>query len=116
MACKHDQLLNYLFLHISICFFSFTGVVAKFASQTTFFSLKFILLYGLELGITFVYALLWQQIIKHLPISVAYANRSVVIIWSLVWAVVFFSEHITRFNLIGSIIVLTGVIIISNDV
>lgn len=113
MSYNRDHLIRYIFLHLSLCFFSFAGVIAKFASGLKFFSWKFNLLYGIELGILFVFAVFWQQILKNFQISIAYANRALVIIWSLIWAVVFFGEKITFNNMLGSVIVLTGVILIS---
>ena len=90
-------------------------VTAKFASNEEFLSLKFILFYGLEIFILGVYAILWQQIIKKFEISVAYANRAMSLLWSIVWAIVFFGEQITLKNVIGVIIVIIGTIIVNSD-
>ena len=73
------------------------------------------MLYGLEICILGVYAILWQQIIKKFEISVAYANRAMSLLWSIVWAIVFFGEQITLKNIIGVIIVIIGTIIVNSD-
>ena len=62
-----------------------------------------------------VYAILWQQMIKRFDLSVAYANRSMAILWSLVWAVVFFHERITINNVLGVLIVLAGTVLVNTD-
>ncbi len=104
---------KYILLHLNILLFSFTGVFSKAASvQFNKYGLKGILLYvfmGLMLLNCFIYALAWQKVIKHFDLSVAYANRTVYLIWSQVWAVLIFHEHLTLQNIIGLIIVFIGV-------
>ena len=62
-----------------------------------------------------MYAILWQQMIKRFDLSIAYANRSMAILWSLIWAVVFFHEKITLYNVIGVVIVLAGTMLVNAD-
>ena len=106
---------NIIILQVIILIYTLSTVTAKFASNEEFLSLKFILFYGLEIFILGVYAILWQQIIKKFEISVAYANRAMSLLWSIVWAIVFFGEQITLKNVIGVIIVIIGTIIVNGD-
>ena len=62
-----------------------------------------------------VYALLWQQMIKRFELSVAYANRSMAVVWSMVWAVIFFHDTITVQNVAGVVLVVIGIWIINTD-
>lgn len=62
-----------------------------------------------------IYAMLWQQIIKRFELSIAYANRSMAVVWSMVWAVVFFHNEITINNIIGVFLVVAGTIVINFD-
>ena len=112
---KKNLVKNIIILQAIILVYTLASVVAKFASGEDFLSFKFILFYGLEIFILGVYAILWQQIIKKFEISIAYANRAMTLLWSLVWAVVFFHENITIKNVIGVIIVFIGTIIVNND-
>lgn len=112
---KKNLIKNIIILQAIILIYTFASVVAKFASGEEFLSFKFILFYGLEIFILGVYAILWQQIIKKFEISIAYANRAMSLLWSLVWAVVFFHENITVKNVIGVIIVIIGTIIVNSD-
>lgn len=113
---KNKSILkNVFFLQIIIFIYTLATVTAKFASEETFLSFKFILFYGIEIAILGIYALLWQQIIKKFEISIAYANRAMALLWSLVWAVVFFKENITLKNVIGVLIVILGTIIVNRD-
>lgn len=107
---------DYIFLHLNICLFSFTGIFSKLASNELNNSgLQSIMLYvylGLMLLNCAVYALAWQRVIKKFDLSFAFANRSVYLIWSQVWAVIIFKESLTAYNIIGMLIVLVGVTIV----
>lgn len=112
---KKSFIKNIIILQVIILIYTLSTVTAKFASQEEFLSFKFVMLYGLEICILGVYAILWQQIIKKFEISVAYANRAMSLLWSIVWAIVFFGEQITLKNIIGVIIVIIGTIIVNSD-
>ena len=112
---KKKFIKNIIILQVIILIYTLSTVTAKFASNEEFLSLKFILFYGIEIFILGIYAILWQQIIKKFEISVAYANRAMSLLWSIVWAIVFFGEQITLKNVIGVIIVIIGTIIVNSD-
>ncbi len=112
---KKIKVKDILILQLIVLVYTLSGVAGKFASGNEFLSWRFILFYGLELVILGVYALLWQQAIKKFDLSVAYANRAVAILWSMLWAVLFFSEKIKVTNIIGVIIIIAGTIIINGD-
>ncbi len=115
MEKKRISLKNILILQLVIIIYTLSGVAAKGASGYETLSWQFIFFYGLEIAILGVYAILWQQIIKRFDLSIAYANRSMAILWSLVWAVIFFHEKITVNNVLGVLIVLAGTILVNTD-
>ena len=100
-----------LALNILLMFFSLGGIFSKLASKQPFLSLKFILCYGALLFIMFVYAIGWQQIIKRLPLTMAYANRAVTIVWGIIWGLLFFNEKLNLGKVIGAVIVIAGVLL-----
>jgi drug/metabolite transporter (DMT)-like permease len=102
-------------LQAVIVIYTLSGVFAKLASSQPFMSLGFILFYGLEIFILGIYALLWQQIIKRVDLSLAYANRAIAIIWSMLWAFLLFHESITLQNIIGVVIIVIGTMIVNSD-
>ena len=102
-------------LQIIVMIYTLSGVMAKFAAAYDFLSFRFILFYGLEILLLGIYAIFWQQIIKKTELSVAYINRSVAILWSMLWAFLFFSEKITPRNLIGVVIVIAGTMVVNFD-
>ena len=100
-----------LALNILLMFFSLGGIFSKLASKQSFLSLKFILCYGSLLFIMFVYAIGWQQIIKRLPLTTAYANRAVTIVWGIIWGLLIFNEKLNVGKVIGAVIVIAGVLL-----
>jgi len=108
MKVKDILLLQFVFLIYSI-----NSIVAKFASAEEF-GLKFILLYGLEVLILGIYAILWQQVIKKFELSVAYANKAVTLIWAMLWGAVLFKEQITMNKVAGILLVIVGIVILNS--
>mgnify|MGYP002626576780 FL=1 len=101
-----------IILHILLGVYSLTGVASKFAAGEEFMSFKFILFYGLSLFGLFIYAFVWQQVIKHMPLITAYANKGVTVIWGILWGYFIFSEEITLRKIIGAIIIVAGIVLI----
>lgn len=82
------------------------------AAQYHFLSFWFILFYGLVILNLGVYAIVWQQIIKKLPLNTAYSNKAVTIAWGILWGFLFFQETIKWNMILGAVIVIFGVIIV----
>ena len=112
---KKTKLKEIFILQIVIAIYTLSTVFAKFASGQEFMSFKFILYYGLEMLILAVYAVVWQQLIKKFDISVAYANKAMGLLWSIVWAILIFNETITIKNVIGVVIVIIGTMIVNSE-
>ena len=112
-----EKIKDYLFLHLSVMMFSFTSVFSKFASrelnQGGLANPKLYLFVFLMFFVCFLYAFCWQKIIKKFDLNIGFANRSVYLLWSQLWAVTIFGEHLSVRNVVGLVIVLTGVIIVS---
>ena len=106
---------NIIILQAIIVIYTLSTVAAKFASNQEFLSWQFIMFYVVEILILGIYAIAWQQIIKKFDISIAFANKAMSLLWSLVWAVIFFRENITINNVIGIVIVIIGTIIVNSE-
>jgi len=104
---------DYIQLHLNILLFSLTSVFSKFASiEYNKNGLKGIGLYifaFLMIANCGIYAIAWQKVIKKFSLSTAYANKSVYLLWSQIWAVVIFHENLSPQNIIGILVVLVGV-------
>lgn len=99
----------YLTLHLFLMIYSTAGIISKLAAGEEFLSPRFLVLYGIEILILAFYAIGWQQFIKRMPLSVAYANKAVTVIWGCVWGVLIFREHLTIGKVAGALLVLGGV-------
>ena len=107
----------YLMLHISLLFSSLSGVCSKMSSRYTgnIFSLPFIFWFGLVFVIMFGYALIWQQILRRMPLTVAYANKPVTLIWGILWGYLIFDEKVTWNMIAGALIIFAGIYLVSSD-
>ena len=112
---KKIKIKQIFLLQAVIMIYTLSTVAAKFASGTEFLSFKFLFFYGIEIFILGVYAILWQQVIKKIDLSIAYANKAVSLVWSIVWAILFFNEVVTIKNIIGVIIVIIGTWVVNAD-
>lgn len=108
------KIKDILMLQVVFLIYSINSVVAKFASTKESFGLEFILLYGLEVAILGIYAVLWQQIIKKFELSIAYANKAVVLIWAMIWGALLFREQITLPKMAGILLVIVGIVILNS--
>ena len=108
------KIKDYIFLHLSVVLFSFTSVFSKTASnqfnEGGFGNPMLYVFVFLMFFDCLVYALCWQKVIKRFDLNIGYANRSVYLLWSQIWAVLFFGENLTPRNIIGLLVVLTGVV------
>lgn len=112
---KKFQMKDILMLQVVFFIYSINSVVAKFASAQEPFSLNFILLYGLELCVLGVYAILWQQLIKRMELSIAYSNKAVVLLWAMVFGSLLFKEQITLTKVAGILLVIVGIVVLNSE-
>ena len=106
---KKTNIGAFVVLQIALFILSFGAVCSKIAGRQEFLSLPFCLFYGLLLIILFVYAIIWQQVLKKISLTVAYACKGIGIVYSIIWGVVFFQEIITWKMIVGALLVLAGV-------
>ena len=106
-------------LHLNIMLFSFTGVFSKFAANSVknngVFCINTFVFAVLILINCGIYAVFWQQNLKHFDVNIAYAHRSVYNIWSLLWSVLIFSEKITIGNILGTILIIIGIWVMQSE-
>ena len=110
---KKINKLNIIMLQFSVMVYSLSTVAGNMASKYDFLSPGYILFFGLDFFILGVYAILWQQIIKKFQLSVAYANKAMTLLWSMVWNFMIFSQGITVKKVIGVLVVMAGVIVMN---
>lgn len=107
-----NKILSFLLMHFGFLLYSFYTVLGKIASKYDFLSLNFCIFYCLLILILFIYAVLWQQVLKNIELSIATANKASTIIWGMIWSCLFFNEQITCKKIIGVIIIFSGIILL----
>lgn len=103
-----------LALQLLLLFYSLAGILSKLAAGVDFLSIEFLGLYIGILAILGIYAIGWQQILKRLPLTTAYSNRAVTVVWGILWGLLFFSEPVTLGRVIGAAIIIVGIVLFSH--
>ena len=104
-----------LLLHVMLMIYSSGGIFSKLAGREEFLSWKFCLYYGVIIALLGLYAIGWQQIIKRMPLTTAFANKAVTVVWGLIWGIVCFRENLTIGKIIGVTLVVIGVVIFAKS-
>ncbi len=107
---KHGALL-WIVLHAMLAVYALSSVFAKLAGNEETISFRFCLYYGLMLLLLGLYAIGWQQIIKRMSLTAAYANKAVSVIWACIYGVFFFGEKITAGKIISAVLTIAGVVL-----
>ncbi len=110
---KDKKILNIFLLQSIVVIYTINSIIAKFATSAEVFSLKFFLFYGAEVMVLGIYAICWQQMIKRFDLSVAYANRSMAILWTALWSLIIFKEALNLKQVIGILLVVAGTIVVN---
>lgn len=92
-----------------------TAIFTKMASRNVFLSLNYILWVLGAVSIMGIYALLWQQVIKRVPLSTAYMFKGTSLIFVLLLSALLFGEVITIANIIGSLIIIVGIVLFAKS-
>lgn len=105
-----------LILQANVFLFSIAGLCSKLAAGQPVWSLRFWGFYGLSLCILLIYAVVWQQILKKLPITIAYACKGMSAVWAMMWGICIFGETIRPKLLLSAAVIAAGVgLVVSND-
>lgn len=110
MSNVKTKVKNYVLLHILFLFYSLVGIFSKLASQHDFLSMEFILFYGMVLLDLGVYAIFWQQVLKKLPLTTAFSNKAITIVWGMLWGILFFGECVSLVRIFGATLIVGGII------
>lgn len=100
---KHFALIGAFLVYTS------SGVFSKLASLQIFLSPLYLVFLVCTIGVLGIYALLWQQIIKRMPVSDAYLFKGTAVVFGLSLAHFVFGEAITTYNCIGAAVIICGI-------
>lgn len=107
--------IQYIFLVIINLLYACVSIFTKLASQQEFMSWNYILCLIGAVGVIGLYAVLWQQVLKRIELSVAYMFKGTGLIFVMLLAHVLFGEQITWNNVVGAIIIISGIVLFANS-
>lgn len=89
------------------------GICTKMAAMQPTGSWLYLLWFCGAVAIIGVYAILWQQVLRRIELSTAYMFKGTTLIFTMLIAALLFGETITIPNIIGSVIIVTGIVILA---
>ena len=108
---EKTKVRSVILLNLLLLLFSLSGVFSKMAAKQAFLSPMFLLYYCGIIGVLGVYAIGWQQVIKRLDLTTAYANKAITVVWGILLGVLFFGEQISWNQILGGAIIICGVVL-----
>lgn len=108
---KKIDIKGLIMLEIAFFIYSLSSMFSKNATYNNEQFIHIIIFYLLSVFMLGIYAIVWQQVLKRIDLSVAFANKGITIIWGMIWGAIIFKEKITLGMIIGAIIVIIGIIV-----
>ena len=109
---KEQKTRALLALQLLLLCYALSTVMQKLAAQQDFLSPRFLLCVAGMFFFLGVYALGWQQVLKRLPLTVAYAtSKAVVFLWMLLFGALLFHEQVSVRQLLGCALLMAGVVL-----
>lgn len=102
-----------LLLIVAFTLYAFAAVFSKIAASKVMFSGEFTLFLFGALVLMATYALIWQKILSIMSLAKAYLLKSLTIIMILCISAVVFSEIISFCNVVGTILIVSGVCVLA---
>ena len=102
-------------LHFALLISSLSGVCSKQAALSGTVQ-SMIFWYSGVLLLMGIYAVIWQQILVRMPLTVAYSNKPIGLIWGMVWGKCLFHEAITPGMLLSAAVIFAGIwLVVTSD-
>lgn len=113
---KEFSLSSILLMMTAFLIYSSTGIFSKLTSMQDFLSLNYLLFFSLIILALAIYAVLWQIVLKKVPLAQAFLFKSTGIVFALVYAHFLFDEKVTFINIVGATFIIIGIIINSSKI
>lgn len=109
------------FIILAIAFQSLGGIFGKYTALSlpaapSLIGIVTNAFYILSVGCLFLQAIVWQQVLKHFPLSVAYPFMGLVNFVVLFSSAMLFHERVTLANIVGLVLISVGVIVLSHKI
>ena len=101
--------ISYIVLILAIAIYSTVGILTRCASMYPFMSWQYVLFVVGAVGVLGVYAIIWQQLIQRMEISLAYMFKGLGVVFALLICHYVFDEVITTRNILGAVVIIAGI-------
>lgn len=101
-------------LHLLLMVYSTSGILSKLAAGVDFLSWQFVGLYAGVIALLGLYAIGWQQILRRMPLTSAFSNKAVTIVWGIIWGALFFGESVSLWKVAGAVLIIAGVVLFAH--
>lgn len=105
---KHKA-IQYALLVLVNMFYASISIVIKLTSMCEMLSWGWILGFGGIVALLGIYAVMWQQVLKRVDLSLAYMFKGTSLLFILVLMALCFGEPITPMKLVGTGIIIVGI-------
>ena len=107
---NHSVGLKSIFLlFVAFLVYSTTGVFSKITSFEEFLSFRYFFFFSLVVLSIAIYAVLWQIILRNVPLTQAFIFKSITVPFSLLFAYLIVNEDLTWNNLVGAAVIIAGI-------
>lgn len=106
-----EKILIYIFLITINILYACVSIFTKYASMHEFMSMHYIVGLMGAIGVMGIYAILWQQVLKRVELSLAYMFKGTSLVFVMLLAYLLFGEQITWNNILGAIIIIVGIVL-----
>lgn len=106
---------DWVLLHIALLIYSIVGIFSKNAAKYPFLSKKYIMFYCGVLAVMFIYAVIWQQILKKMQLNIAYGNRAIVVVWGVLWGILLWGDRLCWQQVIGLLFIILGIVFVGSE-
>ena len=110
-----DKRVLFAAMLLAILAESMTAPFLKLGGRHPFLSMGYILWFLGAMAILAIYAVIWQLILEHVPLTVAYLRKGLSYVLALVWAAVIFQEIITWKQILGISLIIVGMVVSISD-
>ena len=105
----------FIILQLSILLDALSGVASKLARNYADNRLAYVFFIGMVFVLMGLFAVIWQQILKHTTLTFATTFRPFRAVYTLLLSALIFSERITWRNALGVAIIMAGIWIGAKD-
>ena len=106
---------KFVLLHLTFLEYAVASIFMKKAALFGGINARSFLFFFIGIMLFGGYSFMWQQDLKHFPLSVAMASKPVCLLWSTLFGFLIFGEVVSLRFFIGVIVIVTGIIIVSGE-